>query len=815
MKAYQLKNLRPATVWQDALPSGNGRIAALVYGNVYADKILFNHERWWYKESSPELPDFSKLLPKVRHLMESGNYAEADRVFPEEMARHKPLAAAALFQPGIDLRVESVLKGEFVNYARTLDMSTGEVCVRYSDQEDFCRQLFVSRTDEAAVVRIRGGRTWSGRVWLEPHELEKAVGIFGEPFAHGLTFCSSAEGNLLHLEGLRGKVGEKETGDFAIIGQEDREKHFGAFLRVCPKGGRLQVLPDSENDLNVMMPPQARAGLKGVLFEIQEAEELTLLVRLYEGEKERDLAKAELLAMETDYDVLFERHCSVHRELFLRTGVTFAKETDRANEELLLNAFERGADSELLNKLYFYGRYLLMISARKGCLPAHLSGKWNGDYFAPWRGVYFVDENSEIIYWQAYSGNMPELLLPLFALFESQLEDYRENAKKMFGCRGIRIPVYVDVFSGHEKDYSSHALYWNGGAAWIASMFYDYFDFTKNLKFLEEHAYPFMKETALFFEDFLVEKEGVLHCYPSTSPENSAHGTFEGEGRVNACIDATMDISLLRNLLSKLIDSANRLKKDGEKVQIWQAMLEKLPEYRINEDGALAEWIHPDFWDNYRHRHLSHLFPVFPGTEIGEEDQKLYDAARKALALRMKTGIKEMTGWALAHTANVYAHLLDAKGALNCLQLIARHFVGDNLFGYHNNDALMGVGVYIRWCNHAPHQLDVSSGFTSAVHEMLCFARGKKLYLLPALPEDWGDFKAYGIALRGGIQLKTLSRKGNCLQAQLISSVAQKFTVVLATSPKGIKVGNVSLSPSREFELELSENISVPLTIQF
>ena len=815
MKAYQLKNLRPAAVWQDALPTGNGRISALVYGNVYADKVLLNHERWWYKESTPELPDFSGLLSKVRKLMEEGKYAEADRVFPEEMARHRPLAAAALFQPGVDLRVESVLKGEFRDYARTLDMSAGEVKVGFSDGESFCRQLFVSRIDEAAVMRIRGGRPWSGRIWLEPHELEKAVGIFGEPFEHGLTFSSSAEGALLHLKGLRGAVGEEEGDHFAIIGREDREKHFGAFVRVCPKGGSLRVLPDSANDLNVMMPPQARTCLSGVLFEIAEAEEVTLLIRLYEGEAEMARAKAELLALDPDYDRLFARHCAVHRELFLRTGVTFGEETDRANEELLLSAFERGADLELLNKLYFYGRYLLIISAREGCLPAHLSGKWNGDYFAPWRGVYFTDENSEIIYWQAYAGNLPELLLPLFALFESQMDDYRENAKKMFGCRGIRIPVYVDVFSGHEKDYSPHALYWNGGAAWIASMFYDYFEFTGDLDFLAERAYPFMKETALFFEDFLREKEGILHCFPSTSPENCAHGKFEGEGTVSACIDATMDIALLRNLLTALISSADRLGQDADKIPLWREMLEKLPAYRVNGEGALAEWIHPDFEDNYRHRHLSHLFPVFPGSEIGEEDEALFAAAKRALALRMGTGIKEMTGWALAHTANVYAHLLDAEGAENCLRLIARHFVGSNLFGYHNNDDLMGVGVYIRWCNHAPHQLDVSSGFTSAVQEMLCFARKNALFLLPALPEEWGDLEAHGMILRGGIRLHSLIRKGDRLQVRLSSPVLRQISVVLPRRPKRVAAGEKALLPEQRFDLTLHADSPVELDVSF
>lgn len=806
MKHYELKNVFPATCWQDATPVGSGRLSALVYGNVYADKILLNHEEWWYKESTPELPDFGDCLKRCRVLMDEGKYYEAERIFPDEMAKYRPLAAAALYQPGIDLRIESETAGEYTDYLRYLDMSKGVMSVKYKDGCEFERSVFASRADDVIVVRIQGRKKWSGRIWLEPHEPENAVGIFGEPFVHGIDIETAAEADLIRLQGTRKDVRQDANGSFAIIGTADREKYFGALMRIALTGGNIKFVPYTENDLNRMMPAQENGMKKGVIAEISDADNVLLLIKLYQGE-EKKRYKKELFSLKLDYETLLSRHVFLHSELFFRTAIDFADESERPCEQLLLDVKQHNSDNELLNKLWYFGRYLFLISTKENCLPAHLTGKWNGDYFAPWRGVYFIDENTEIIYWQAYAGNMPELILPLFDFIESKLEDFRENAKKMFGCRGIRIPIYLDVFSGHEKDYSPHALYWNGGAAWLAAMYYDYFEFMQDEEFLLDRAYPFMKEAALFFEDFLVEKEGALHCYPSTSPENCANGDFDGAGKINVCIDATMDISLLKNLLLKLVEVSKFYNLDANKRTIWEAMLLKLPDYRVNNDGALAEWLHPDFKDNYRHRHLSHLFPVFPGSEI-DETHTLFKAADKALEQRMAYGLKDMTGWALAHTANVYAHLKNTVGVKRCLNLISRHFIGKNFFGYHNNDELMGVGVFMRWCNHAPHQLDVSSGFTSALQEALCFSANGLINILPAFE---GNVLAKGILLRGGITVKSLQRTDNQLNLELCSLTSQKVKVCLPEVPSQISVNGENVGTSTVVNITLVKGKNIKL----
>ncbi|MDY2880535.1 MAG: hypothetical protein SOT34_06345, partial [Candidatus Borkfalkiaceae bacterium] len=293
--------------------------------------------------------------------------------------------------------------------------------------------------------------------------------------------------------------------------------------------------------------------------------------------------------------------------------------------------------------------------------------------------------------------------------------------------------------------------------------------------------------------------------------ENCANGDFEGAGRVNVCIDATMDISLLKNLFGKLVGISERFGFDGEKREVWKSILSKLPSYRVNGDGALAEWIHSDFGDNYRHRHLSHLFPVFPGCEIGEKHE-LFRAADKALELRMAYGLRDVTGWALAHTANVYARLKNASGVGKCLDLIARHFIGENLLGYHNNDELMGVGVYIRWCNHAPHQLDVSSGFTSALQESVCFCDRDAIRILPAFK---GDVSARGILLRGGITVRRLQRKGDRLTAEFRSSGEKKVRVCFPVTPSEICVDGKKILSSAETEVFLPKGVSVSIECVF
>jgi alpha-L-fucosidase 2 len=227
-------------------------------------------------------------------------------------------------------------------------------------------------------------------------------------------------------------------------------------------------------------------------------------------------------------------------------------------------------------------------------------------------------------------------------------------------------------------------------------------------KFLAERAYPFMKECALFYEDFMVyDENGRLKSYPSNSPENAPNGKFAGAGKLSVSINATMDFAMLKELLTNLLSAADALGLAEEKRPVWERMLAAIPPYEINKDGALKEWLHPDFEDNYHHRHQSHIYPLFPGFEIDEDkDPALFGAAKVAVEKRLCIGMKEQTGWSLSHMANIFARLSDGASAKRCLDLLLRFCTGQNLYTYHNDWRNMGVTLKMLHAGKPPFEID-------------------------------------------------------------------------------------------------------------
>jgi alpha-L-fucosidase 2 len=260
-----------------------------------------------------------------------------------------------------------------------------------------------------------------------------------------------------------------------------------------------------------------------------------------------------------------------------------------------------------------------------------------------------------------------------------------------------------------------------------------------------------MKESALFYEDFLViDENGMLKSYPADSPENRPNGTFKGAGEISVCINPTMDFALIKELLTNLVASATTLGIDADSVAKWKGMLEKIPPYEINEDGAIKEWLHDDFKDNYHHRHQSHIYPLFPGLEIDSDSGKLFEATRIAVNKRLVIGLKAQTGWSLAHMANIFARLNDAQGAQHCLDLLIRFCTGPNLYTYHNDWRNMGVTLKFIHGDKPPFQIDANMGFASAVYEMLLYSGLDKITLLPALPKKWEKGSVSGLRTRTG-----------------------------------------------------------------
>ena len=367
--------------------------------------------------------------------------------------------------------------------------------------------------------------------------------------------------------------------------------------------------------------------------------------------------------------------------------------------------------------------------------------------------------------------------MPLFDFYLTLMEDYRENARKLFGCRGILLPMFLDNHSGRKKNLRPHVIYWTASSSWIANIFYDYYLFTRDLDFLQKKAYPFMREAALFYEDFMQKDErGYLKSYPSNSPENCAIGDFDGSENVRVCINATMDFAALKQLLRDLLHAEEVLGIVDEKNDVWTEMLAAIPPYKVNDEGALCEWMHNDFRDNYAHRHMTHLYPLFPGREIGKEDKVLFAACRRAVELRYQIGMKEQTGWSFAHMANVWAKLGDAEYAEECLKLLLRFCTGNNLLTYHNDWHNQGVTLKYLWARHAPFQIDANLGFTSAVQQMLIDSGETWLEIFPALPSEWQNVSIGPCLTRCGVEV-VLERTGEDITVKLKAYCDTKITV--------------------------------------
>ncbi len=739
VQAYEhgMTMITPSDQWREALPSGNGQIGALVYGSINKERILFNHNELWYGAQRSPLPDMSEELKTVRQLMSDGKYLEANQHYPSKLKEKGFSGRNGAYHPAFDMLLTTDTEFLFENYSRTLDFESGEVQVSWKDGETTIkRKLFVSIPEDLSVMSITADKAnaISGDVTLDIHDMMDAIDQNGNSFNPGFTYKTIADGQFIefHADGTDG--GE-----------------FGGVLKVTVKNGELNTIP--------------AAGKQKGTITFKAADEVLLRVAFFANEKAADAVprlKEKLNGTKADYNELFTAHKKLHSEKFnsMAVKLNFTGKNDTPNEQLLLDAYQNPASTELMQKLFNYGRYLLISSSRSGGFPANLQGIWNGDYRAPWSSLYGNNENLQMTYWQALPGNMEEPMMAFFDYFDAHLDVFRNNAKQLYGCDGIYIPPFMSPDSGAMAHTAPHVIYWTDAAGWLASFYYDYYLFTGDEEFLKNRAIPFMKEVAMFYEDFIVKGDnGKNMFFPSQSPENQPADKIVvdketgKETRIKVQINSTIAVAISKEVFSNLVKSCEKLNIEAEGVARWKQFIADMPDYEINEDGAMKEWLHPDFKDNYEHRHMSHIYPLFPGLEISEESQpELYKACKVAIGKRLKIGLKSQTGWSLAHMANIYGRLGEGEKALESLNILTRVCLGKNFFTYHNDWRKMGVTMDFNWGRTAPFQMDANFGITSGITEMLCSSSSDILKVLPALPAKWGQGQFRGVLTRAGVK---------------------------------------------------------------
>ena len=739
----KLINLYPADHWQISTPVGNGTLGASVYGATYDERILINHEALYNWCCNEPLPDLSDKLPYLRSLMDQKRYKEANDYYTDLIKETGFRSNKGKFFPAFDLHLIFDSQGAPCDYKRQLDMENGVCTVSYTENGEECvRTVFCSMTDGYVVVNLKKSVPFSVKATLERHDMSDYVDSW-----YGDEFKTFAKDEYIYSESITaGKL------------------HFSGIVKVLNTDGEISS-KEKEKKLNLDMSGDVKLES---FIEIKNAKEVTFILDVSKRVQPFEKMKGRIDKCTLSFDELLKKHTRKFSRIFNSTRLTLSKCKNKSTEELLLKGYGGKIDNMLIEKMADFGRYLLISCSLDCKFPANLQGMWNGAYSPAWACTFFNNENIQMAYWQACAGGLSKALLPLFNLYESFLDDYRENARRLYGCRGLLLPLFMDNGNGFKENIQPHVLYWTGSSAWICQIYYDYYLYTGDERFLIERAYPFMKECALFYEDFLVyDENGKLKSYPSNSPENRADGDFEGARELSVCINATMDFALVKELLTNLVSVAENHGIDEEKRDTWSKMLSAIPEYEINEDGAIKEYMHPDFKDNYHHRHQSHIYPLFPGFEINEESNKeLFEAMRVAVEKRLCIGLKSQTGWSLSHMSNIYARLNDGERAKECLDLLLRFCTGQNLYTHHNDWRNMGVTLKFLHAGHPPFQIDANMGFTSAVYEMLVYSDLDKIKLLPALPSELKSGRIENVHCRGGFVV-TISWNENKVSAKI------------------------------------------------
>ncbi|MGV3587774.1 MAG: glycoside hydrolase family 95 protein [Adhaeribacter sp.] len=720
--------MHPANNWNEALPVGNGRLGAMVFGGITQERLQLNEETVW--SGKPEdfvNPQAKAALSPVRQLLFAGKYADAQKMAQEKMMGDKKTGSN--YQILGDLQLDFAHPQTVTDYRRELDLETAIARVSYvANRVKYTREIFSSAPDQALVVRLTADKPGALTFNIKLSRAGNKANI-------------TANGNELTMqEHVNNGVGVKMV----------------TRVKILNEGGTVAA---------------AANGLS-----VNNANTVTLLLTAatdYWGPGPLATANKQLTAAASKaFSQLQADHVQDYQQYFKRVDLNLGiTEAAYYPTDARVKAMQAGnVDPHLLQLYYQFGRYLLISSSRPGGLPANLQGIWADGLTPPWSADYHININIQMNYWPAELTNLSELHLPFLKFLETLGPDARKTARDMYGLKGTVAHFTTDAWLFTEPYGQTQWAMWPMGLAWSVQHLWEHYLFTEDKKYLKDLAYPVMKEAAEFCAGWLVENPVTkqLVSGPSISPENQFK-TQNGD-IATMVMGPTMDHMIIRDLLTNTIAASKAMNQDAAFRRKLQGILARLAPTKIGSDGRIMEWTEEFAEPEPGHRHISHLFGLHPGNQITkQQNPELLAAARKTIDYRLSQGGGH-TGWSRAWIINFFARLQDGEAAYENLLALLRKSTLPNLFD-----------------THPPFQIDGNFGATAGITEMLLQSHAGEIQLLPALPKAWQKGYIHGICARGGFDLDLDWENGQLKQVKLLSKLGNTCQIRYANQVISLK----------------------------